>query len=148
MAGPPSEVPGKPSPADDERPSTAYFSAMARRSSHAQEGDIRENALDYEIVQEQAAALGRLDRALEAALTSLSAHDAIAGGFGEAVSSPSQPVRMQLLEDASYALWCFIVQREACGFRDQGSVVREYRVPAEVHNRIGVFAGNRPRRRG
>jgi hypothetical protein len=45
---------------------------------------------------------------------------------------------------ASDALWCFVVQREACGLRDPRPVMRDYRVPAEVQNRMGVFAA-RPR---
>jgi len=117
---------------------------MALRPFQAHKGSIRENALDYEIVQEQAAALGRLGRALEAALRNLSAHDASERGSGTALAShppSSQAVRTRLVEDASDALWCFIVQREACGLRDQGIIVREYRVPAEVRNRVGVFAG-------
>jgi hypothetical protein len=109
---------------------------------------IRENALDYEIVQEQAAALGRLGRALEAALRNLSDHDAGQRGSEPVLAGhppSSQEVRGRLIEDASYALWCFIVQREACGLRDQGIIVREYRVPAEVRNRVGVFTGTRRR---
>jgi len=43
--------------------------------------------------------------------------------------------------DASDALWCFIVQRECCGLRDLRPVMREYRVPAEVQNRMGVIGG-------
>ena len=41
--------------------------------------------------------------------------------------------------DASDALWCFMVQREAFGLRDPRPVIRDYRVPAEVHNRMGAF---------
>jgi hypothetical protein len=117
---------------------------MALRPFHANKAGIRENALDYEIVQEQAAALGRLGRVLDAALRNLSAHDAGERGSEMAPARDlpsSQEVRTRLIEDASYALWCFIVQREACGLRDQGTIVREYRVPAEVRNRVGVIAG-------
>ena len=41
--------------------------------------------------------------------------------------------------DASNALWCFVVQREAVGLRDQRAIMREYRVPVEVQNRMGAF---------
>jgi hypothetical protein len=125
------------------------------RPFRANDGNIRENALDYEVVQEQAAALGRLGRGLEAALRNLSAHDAsndasdgVSGTVLTRHAPSSQEVRTRLIEDASCALWCFIVQREACGFRDQGVIVREYRVPAEVRNRLGVFPGKsrRPNR--
>ena len=88
-------------------------------------------ALDYEIAQEQASALGRLGRTLEAALAALSGHDA---------EHPERDsARTRLVQDASDALWCFVVQREACGLRDSRQVVRDYRVPAEVYARMGIF---------
>ena len=96
-----------------------------------------QNVLDYEILQEQAAALARLGRTLELALAALTSFDLTqpkrAQGDGQV------PVRERLLHDASYALWCFIVQREVCGLRDQRLILREYRVPTEVKNRMGVF---------
>ena len=87
-------------------------------------------ALDYEIVQEQVSALGRLGRALEAALAALSAY--------EATHRDRDAARARLVQDASDALWCFMVQREACGLRDPRPVLRDYRVPAEVQNRMGM----------
>ena len=51
------------------------------------------------------------------------------------------------MQDAGDALWCFMVQREACGLRDPRPVLRDYRVPAEVRNRMGVFTGRRRHRR-
>jgi hypothetical protein len=116
---------------------------MALRSPHSQAGKIRENVLEYEIAQEQAAALGRLGRALEAALTDLAAHDAAPGASDNAAGPPRKGARTELLEAAGYALWCFVIQREACGLRDQAAIVREYRVPQEVRNRMGVFPGRR-----
>jgi len=88
-------------------------------------------ALDYEIAQEQASALGRLGRALEAALASLSEHDRCDQETDEA--------RAKLVRDAGHALWCFMVQRECCGLRDPKPVMRDYRVPKEVQNRMGIF---------
>ena len=89
-------------------------------------------ALDYEIAQEQASALGRAGRALEAALAALADFEAApAPGHG----------RAELLQAASDALWRFLVQRECCGLRDARQVIRDYRVPADVQNRVGVFAG-------
>jgi hypothetical protein len=84
--------------------------------------------LDYEIVQEQANALGRLGRALEDALAALAAHP------------ERDPERAGLVRQASEALWYFIVQREACGLRDPRPVLRDYRVPAEVYARIGAIS--------
>lgn len=88
-------------------------------------------ALDYEIAQEQATALGRLGRALEAALAALSDYDS--------AHAERDSVRALLVQAASDALWCFIVQREACGLRDPRPVIRDYRVPAEVYARMGAF---------
>jgi len=92
-------------------------------------------ALDYEIAQERASALGRLGRALETALAALSAYE---GPQGESDAAPSV-VRARLVQDASEALWCYMVQREACGLRDPRPVIRDYRVPAEVYARMGAF---------
>jgi hypothetical protein len=88
-------------------------------------------ALDYEIVQEQATALGRLGRALERALAVLADFDSAIPADGTA--------RGALVRQASEALWLFIVQREACGLRDSRQVMRDYRVPAEVQARMGAF---------
>jgi hypothetical protein len=87
-------------------------------------------ALDYEIAQEQVAAFGRIGRALEAALAALADYE---HSRGERNST-----RARLVDDASDALWCFIVQREAIGLRDPRPVIRDYKVPAEIYNRMGV----------
>ncbi len=107
----------------------------------------RVGALNYEIVQEQAAALGRLGRALEAALAVLSNYDRAQAEPGDdaARARSGALARTRLVQDAGDALWCFIVQREACGLRDWRLIMREYGVPAEVQNRMGVFDGGRPR---
>jgi hypothetical protein len=84
-------------------------------------------ALDYEIAQEKVFALGRAGRALEAALAALAAYQ----------GAPA--ARARLVQDASDALWCYMVQREAMGLRDPRPVMRDYRVPAEVQNRMGAF---------
>ena len=99
-------------------------------------------ALDYEIAQEQASALGRLGRALEAALAALAAHER-----SRADGPPDPAIRARLIQEASDALWYFIVQREACGLRDPRPIYRDYRVPAEVQNRMGVFGVQSFRRR-
>jgi len=105
----------------------------------------RDGALDYEIAQEQAAALGRLGRALETALAALSAYDHAHAERGEepAAFASSTGVRERLVQEAGYALWCFVVQREACGLRDQRLIVRAYGVPAEVGRRRARFVGLR-----
>ena len=65
--------------------------------------------IDSEIIQEQASALGRLGRGLEAALAALREFDATLG------ATSSEATRMQratLIAEAGHALWMFVVQRE------------------------------------
>jgi hypothetical protein len=83
--------------------------------------------LEREFAQERASALGRLGRALEERLSALSR------------GNPDREVRERLVEDASLALWHFVVQREACGLRDLSYVLRDYRVPREVAVRMGTM---------
>ena len=113
---------------------------MTLRPPRMNSSKVRDSALDYEIAQEQAAALGRLGRALEAALAALSEHDGLHADSGDLPGqAPAGAARERLLRDASNALWCFVVQREAVGLRDQRAIMREYRVPIEVQNRMGAF---------
>jgi hypothetical protein len=105
-------------------------------------------ALDYEMAQEQAAMLGRLGRALEAALAALSEHDHAQDNGQDSdqnrrANGESAATRSSLVQEAGDALWCLVVQRESIGLRDPRPVIREYRVPAEVQNRMGVFNGRR-----
>ncbi|MGN6749618.1 MAG: DUF6665 family protein [Xanthobacteraceae bacterium] len=97
------------------------------------------DALDYEVAQEQAAALGRAGRALEAALAALSAHDR--------EGRTADQTRRMLVADAADALWHFIIQRECCGLRDSRPVMRDYQVPQEVQNRMGISRVGDPRPR-
>ena len=87
--------------------------------------------LEYEIAQEKASALGRLGRRLEAALTALAAYPRTA--------TSDRKIRDGLLAEAGYALWLFVVQREACGL-DSAHVIQDYGVPNEVSARMGPLA--------
>ena len=118
---------------DDGFEIACYLDGMTLRPPQASSSSrtTRLDALDYEIAQEQVSALGRMGRALEAALAALVEYDRSHGAKGA--------VRENLVRDASDALWCFMVQREAIGLRDPRPVIRDYRVPAEVHNRMGAF---------
>ncbi len=98
-------------------------------------------ALDYELAQERAAAFGRLGRALEAALTALRAFDEARASSGAREVGGTE--RDALVADAGIALWNFVVQREASGLRDARTVMRDYRVPAEVQARMGAFPPRR-----
>ena len=102
-----------------------------------------------------------MGRALEAALAALAEYDRSHGAkdsgakdsgakdsgakdsgakdSGAKDSGAKDAARARLVGDASDALWCFMVQREAFGLRDPRPVIRDYRVPAEVHNRMGAF---------
>lgn len=84
-----------------------------------------EAVLRYELLQEQAAALGRQGERLEKALAALSAHDGPDG-------------RAALVREAADAAWCFFVQREVMGLRDRAPVIALYGIPREVLNRIGA----------
>jgi hypothetical protein len=104
--------------------------------------------LGYEILQEKASTLGRLGRALEKALAELRAFDAVhsqSDGDSESdLSSAERGARRVLVSAAGQALWMFIVQREACGLRESRNLMRDYKVPAEVQEQMGVF----PARKG
>ena len=99
------------------------------------------DVLNYEIVQEQAAALGRLGRSREAALADLREFDAT-HPCSEA-SPEERQTRRTLVAAAGHALWMFVVQRESCGLRDSRTVMRDYKVPAEVQEQMGVFPATR-----
>jgi hypothetical protein len=88
--------------------------------------------LEYEIAQERTSALGRLGRRLEAALTALAACPRTANS--------DRKIRDSLVEQAGYALWLFVVQREACGLNKIDHVMQEYGVPNEVFDRMGPLA--------
>jgi hypothetical protein len=87
-------------------------------------GEAADAALQSEIAQEQAAALGRMGRKAEAALAALRAHE------GEG--------RAEALKTAADAVWCFLVQREVMGLRDRAQIVADYQIPREVMVRLGA----------
>ena len=85
--------------------------------------------LQYEIAEERASALARLGQRLEDALTALAACPPAA--------DCDRKVRNRLVEQAGYALWLFVVQREAIGLNKIDHVIQVYRVPKEVVARMG-----------
>ncbi len=86
--------------------------------------DAGDAVLNYEIMGEQAASLGRAGRKVELALAALKAADAEA--------------RPACLKAASDAVWAFLIQREIMGLRDRDRVVAEYAIPREVMARLGA----------
>lgn len=97
--------------------------ALARQSERNLE------KVQAEIAQEKAASLGRAATRLTRALERLESFE---GGSGEGGA------REQLVSAAGEALWYYVVQREACGLRDVETVLRDFRVPREVHLRMGM----------
>jgi hypothetical protein len=89
------------------------------------------DVLENEILEEQAATIGRLSRELRQALDALAA-----------VDDRQDPQRPRLVDAAAYALFNFVVQRECSGLRGTEHVLKQYAVPAEVRVRMGV---TRPR---
>jgi hypothetical protein len=87
-------------------------------------GDEADAALRHEILEEQAASLGRMGRKVETALAALRAHD------GEG--------RAETLKAAADAVWGFLVQREILGLRDRAAIVAYYGIPGEVMAKLGV----------
>ena len=101
--------------------------------------------LDHEILGEKAAALGRLGRGLEKALAELRTFDAAHGQPAAAEPVDAKPMnaetarrRRELVAAAGHALWMFAVQREACGLRETRSLMRDFVVPPEVRDRMGM----------
>ncbi len=92
-----------------------------------------QSALDYEIAQEKASTLGRR---LEAAITALAQFDS--QNIGE-LADAQRAHRRGLVGDAGKALWLFVVQRESIGLRDSARLLRDYKVPDEVRDRMGAF---------
>ena len=93
------------------------------------------DVLAYELAEERVSALGRLGRVLEQALARLREFDA--AHPRDEVSTSTQQARRLLVREAGHALWMFVVQREACGLRNNRMLMRDYNVPGEVQLSMG-----------
>jgi hypothetical protein len=100
-----------------------------------------QDVLEYEIREEQAATIGRLARELRASLDALHIFDRRASS-GKTATDGRDAQRARLVDDAAYALWNFVVQRDCSGFRWTEQVLEDYAVPAEVRAKMGAI---RPR---
>lgn len=89
-------------------------------------GSALHDALGQEIMQEKAAALGRAGEKAAQALARLNA------AAGDA------PERPALLKEAANAVHTWFIQRELCGLRRHGDVIRELSIPGEVLARLGA----------
>ncbi|MGI9182303.1 MAG: DUF6665 family protein [Longimicrobiaceae bacterium] len=108
------------------------------RSLPIRSGTGNLDAIEYEILQEKAAALSRFGNRLQQALDALRAFDARQSG-GTAAGAEDLRERQSLVNAAGEALWYFVVQREVCGLRDNEAVLREHGVSREVWLRMGYF---------
>jgi hypothetical protein len=102
-----------------------------------------QDVLEYEILEEQAATIGRLSRDLRETLAALDTFDKRAGSARMATDR-GDPHRARLVEAAAYALWNFVVQRECSGFRWTEQILEDYAVPAEVRAKMGAVRPRQP----
>jgi hypothetical protein len=100
-----------------------------------------QDVLEYEILEEQAATIGRLGRELRQSLDALDAFDKRASSGGTPADR-RDPQRVRLVDTAAYALWNFVVQRDCSGFRATEQALDDYAVPLEVRAKMGAV---RPR---
>lgn len=84
------------------------------------------NVLEYELLSEKAAALGRAGDRVGEALGKLNAH----------VGDPE--ARRVLLKAAADAVYAYFIQRELCGLRRHDDAIRDYAIPKEVLLRLGA----------
>ena len=84
------------------------------------------DVLDYELMAEKAASLGRAGYYAEQYLRRLSEYE------GDAED------RARLLKETAEAVHAWFIQRELCGLRRHDSLIREYAIPKEVLARLGA----------
>ncbi len=85
-----------------------------------------ESVLNFEIMAEKAASLGRAGRAIESAMARLTAF-----------SGP--PVeRLALVQTAADAVQAFLIQRELCGLIHHDDAIAHYQIPREVLAKLGA----------
>ncbi|MGE7369107.1 DUF6665 family protein [Neorhizobium sp. NPDC001467] len=85
------------------------------------------NVLEYELMSEQASALGRTGLAAEAALKRLKQSEA-----------PDRITHERLVDDAAQTVWALFIQREICGLRNNREVIDRSGIPGEVLARLGA----------
>jgi hypothetical protein len=104
----------------------AYLSPMAVRPPRDLRLENGASVLDYELLGEKAATLGRVGERAGAAIRRLEA------------CAPDAADRPALVAAAAEAVWHFFIQRELCGFRDHRGVIAEMRIPRAVLSRLGA----------
>lgn len=87
-------------------------------------GDSAPSALDYEIMGEMAASLGRAGEKVEQTLAELAA--------------AAMPERDMQLRAAARAVHAYFIQRELCGLRNHDAAIVDYNIPRAVLIRLGA----------
>lgn len=85
-----------------------------------------ESVLNYEIMAEKAASLGRAGKIIETALARL-----------QQFSGPPAD-RLALVHSAADAVHAFLIQRELCGMMNHDDAIAHYEVPREVLAKLGA----------
>ncbi len=104
------------------RPPRAYATGSAGAAGNVPV----QNTLDYEIMQEKAATLGRVGEKAGECMARLHA------------CPPDAPERPALVKEAARAVHAWFIQREVCGLRRHHDVIRELGIPREVLVRLGA----------
>ena len=81
-------------------------------------------AIEYELEEGRAYALGQAGKRVEAAITALEAQ---------------RGDREQLLDDAADAVWAYLIIREGAGFFRHDEAYALYRIPPAVRARVGII---------
>jgi hypothetical protein len=96
------------------------------QNSGSRSGQTGVDVLDYELMAEKAASLGRAGHYAERYLRQLREYEGNAEG------------RAALLKKTAEAVYAWFIQRELCGLRGHDSLIREYSIPKEVLVRLGA----------
>jgi hypothetical protein len=96
------------------------------QNSGSRSGQTGVDVLDYELMAEKAASLGRAGHYAERYLRQLRDYEGNAEG------------RAALLKKTAEAVYAWFIQRELCGLRRHDSLIREYSIPKEVLVRLGA----------
>ena len=104
------------------RPPSQY----AQPSANSRTPETGLSLLDHEIMAEKAASLSRAGARAEQALARLRDHR------GDADE------RVGLRKQAAEAVHAYFIQRELCGLRRHGEIIRELAIPDEVLARLGA----------
>jgi hypothetical protein len=96
------------------------------QNSGSRSGQTGVDVLDYELMAEKAASLGRAGHYADRYLRQLREYEGNAEG------------RAALLKKTAEAVYAWFIQRELCGLRRHDSLIREYSIPKEVLVRLGA----------